>query len=498
MKLFSRTFIAVMSLFLALSGCGPDPVADSLSVSQKEFANVLSDGQKLELTVTSTTNWTVSGASNWMTVTPASGQSGTTKVTIDVQANPKAEVRATTLTFKAGNLSETVTVKQVGAKILSLSTENISVDFDGKEQSVEVTASESWTAVSSAAWVKLDKTSGTTSDVVKVTVEKNEGNARTAEVTFTMGAIAKKIQVQQQGESLASIKAQERKALEAFYREAGGDSWNEKDGWLKPDVEVGDWIGIKTNDQGRVTEISLEMNNLKGKISTEITKLKKLRKLYINAALLNGSTLPANIGDLTELTTLVVKQSGVGGSVPASIKNLKKLVTLDLSTNALSGALPAELSELPELDKIDFTRNSFTGSVPESWKNLPKVKELSLAFNKGLTGSVDVLYNCTTLEYLYLHGCAFSGAISTNVKNLTKLKAINLSENNFTGNLPKELVASPDITYFGVELNRLTGTIPAEILNHPKMDWTSKWHWRRICRQQQGYGFTNCPPNPEG
>lgn len=78
------------------------------------------------------------------------------------------------------------------------------------------------------------------------------------------------------------------------------------------------------------------------------------------------------------------------------------------------------------------------------------------------------------------------------------LESLNLGRNNLSGKLPKEVVSSKEMHYFDVSMNRLTGEILAEILNFHKMDWTNKWDWRRICPQQEGYGFSNCPPNPEG
>lgn len=497
MRIFSKVAIVAMGLFLILIGC-KDPVPDSLTVSPKEFTAIVAEGQTQDVTITSTVNWTVSGAQDWFTVNPASGGAGTTKVTITVKPNEKGDERNATLNFSGAGLSEKLTLKQLGAKILTVSTEAIEVDFHGETETVEVNATANWSASSSADWCKLNKTSGTASDVVNITVEENAGEARTAEITFTMGDVVKKIQVKQGAESLESILAKERKILEDFYRKANGDAWDNKGGWLESDTPVKKWYGITADNDGRVIEISFELNNLSGSISPEICKLKKLEKININMANLNESAIPENIGDLTELTHLVIKQSGLTGKIPVSIKNLKKLQVINLDGNLLTGELLAEMGELIDLVEISFSRNDFSGSVPDSWKNLSNLKRVYFNFNKKITGKMDVFLNCTNLLVLNLYNCGFSGEIGAGLGKLTKLVTINLAGNNFTGKLPKELVASPDINYFDVELNKLEGEIPAEILNHPKIDWTSKWHWRRICNQQQGYGFTNSPPNPEG
>jgi len=64
-----------------------------------------------------------------------------------------------------------------------------------------------------------------------------------------------------------------------------------------------------------------------------------------------------------------------------------------------------------------------------------------------------------------------------------------------------------------VSKNKLSGSIPAEILNweyadieedeegnetivRKKYDWTNKYDWEAICLQQAGFGFDNAPAKP--
>lgn len=497
MKIYSKVAIVLISVFLSLTGCkDKDNIPDSLSVSPKELTNIPAQGQTTEFSVTSTQKWTVSGIPDWVTLNPSSGESGTTKVSVTVKPSMQKDERSATLVFSGGSLSEKLTLKQVGANILVVSMENLKFNFDGGTEHVELTATSDWTATSSEAWCTLNKSNGTGSDVINIMAATNSSDERKAVITFKMGNLEKKIEVTQGAESLVNILANERKILEDFYRQANGDKWSQNDGWMNPNVKVGDWFGIDVNAEGRVKSISFVMNNLSGKISPEICKLAKLEKLEINMAIFDNSTFPENIGDLTELVNLTVKQAGIAGELPASISKLKKLQVLSIENNFLTGSLPAGIGELANLNEIAIDRNGFSGAVPESWKKLTNLQYVYFSFNSKLTGSIDVFYNLPKLKRLSLNGCGFSGEISTKIGNLKLLETINLAGNNFTGNLPKELVASPVIGYFDVELNRLTGEIPDEILKHPKIDWQSKYHWRRICHQQDGYGFTNCPPNP--
>lgn len=62
---------------------------------------------------------------------------------------------------------------------------------------------------------------------------------------------------------------EEREALMEIYRELGGDNWRKKDNW-GTDKPVSEWYGISAPEiqgkQGTVEWISLEKNNLVGKL----------------------------------------------------------------------------------------------------------------------------------------------------------------------------------------------------------------------------------------
>lgn len=55
----------------------------------------------------------------------------------------------------------------------------------------------------------------------------------------------------------------DRDALVALFRSTGGASWRRKENWdTAADVEA--WFGVILNEQGRVVELKLAVNNLQG------------------------------------------------------------------------------------------------------------------------------------------------------------------------------------------------------------------------------------------
>ena len=73
---------------------------------------------------------------------------------------------------------------------------------------------------------------------------------------------------------------------------------------------IGDWFGVTTDGSGRVTELRLSFNRLRGR-------------------------LPAVLGNLDSLTYLNLRVNEVGGSLPAELGNLDNLTHLHLEIQPL-------------------------------------------------------------------------------------------------------------------------------------------------------------------
>ena len=112
----------------------------------------------------------------------------------------------------------------------------------------------------------------------------------------------------------------DREVLVAFYKATGGENWNESDNWLS-DAPLGEWHGVVTNDDGRVTELVLAAKGLSGEI-------------------------PPELGNLSNLTRLYLFQNKLSGEIPPELGSLSNLEQLTLGENELSGEIPAELGSL--------------------------------------------------------------------------------------------------------------------------------------------------------
>ena len=92
----------------------------------------------------------------------------------------------------------------------------------------------------------------------------------------------------------------DREALVAIYNATDGENWNRSDNWLS-DAPLDEWEGVTTDDEGRVTKLEVNGNDLSGEIPAELGSLPSLEGLQLHNNQLTGA-IPAELGNLTNLT----------------------------------------------------------------------------------------------------------------------------------------------------------------------------------------------------
>jgi Leucine-rich repeat (LRR) protein len=305
-----------------------------------------------------------------------------------------------------------------------------------------------------------------------------------------------------------AIPAEERAALIALYNGTNGDNWTNNNGWKTPPLDSdgfampgteGDWYGITVvNDH--VTVISLgewpDGNNLIGTIPAEIGNLSQLMSLILSYNQLSGSippglgnlnnlshlalndnqlsgNIPPELGNLYSLRTLYMSYNQLTGTIPPELGNLSHLLGLSFWYNQLSGTIPPELGNLTDLTSFAFPYNQLSGTIPDELKNLKNVRYFQLQSNQ-LTGEIPSwLGTFSSVEHLYLDHNQFTGTIPVELGNLTNLKNLKLYSNQLTGGIPAELGSLCKIEQLGLGSNQLTGNIPPELGNLRNLNFLS-------------------------
>ena len=115
----------------------------------------------------------------------------------------------------------------------------------------------------------------------------------------------------------------ERAALVALYNATDGDNWTNNDNWLSEEP-LGNWHGVTTDENGRVTELRLSSNGMSGSIS-DLSALSNLTALGLSSNQLTGS-IP-NLGALTNLQSISLFNNQLSGSIPTALTSLTDLNT---------------------------------------------------------------------------------------------------------------------------------------------------------------------------
>ncbi|CAM9701157.1 unnamed protein product [Scytosiphon promiscuus] len=237
----------------------------------------------------------------------------------------------------------------------------------------------------------------------------------------------------------------DRNTLLVLFRSTGGLSWRLHENWDK-EVELSQWHGVDTNDEGRVVALSLAANSL-----------------------LRGF-IPPSLGNLAALETLHLYNNALSGPIPPELKNLAALKRLSLWRNQLSGWIPKELGAFAELTYLSLGGNQLTGEIPKELGALSKLQTLWLNHNR-LTGHIpEELGDLRNLETLWLHFNRLSGNIPKELGALSKLQTLGLNQNRLTGPIPQELGNLTVLKHLHLWENQLGGTIPKELAALDKLE----------------------------
>ena len=234
-------------------------------------------------------------------------------------------------------------------------------------------------------------------------------------------------------------------ALVALYEATDGDNWDTNDKWLT-DAPLGDWYGIETDANGRVTKIEFDDNGLSGRLPPELGNLTNLLHLWFTNDHLIEGEIPRELGNLTNLEKIVFTSCDLIGRIPRELGSLTNLRWLAIIDNPLIiGDIPSELYSLTNLEHLNLIDNNLTGELSPELGNLTNLTELEICGNK-LSGEIPPeLGNLINLKELHLAGNNLSGEIPRELGNLANLEYLDLlGGNNLSGELPLSLRQVPE------------------------------------------------------
>ena len=149
----------------------------------------------------------------------------------------------------------------------------------------------------------------------------------------------------------------DREALIAFYNATDGPNWKDNTNWCS-DGPLDTWHGVTTDSEGRVTEISLNSNNLSGEAGNTLAPLTALTYLDLYSNNLSTLDVSANTA-LTYLSCGDNSLTELDLSANTALKELycyyNRLTELDVSHNTALTDLYCYNNSLGELDLSNNT-----------------------------------------------------------------------------------------------------------------------------------------------
>ncbi|XP_008385914.1 probable LRR receptor-like serine/threonine-protein kinase At3g47570 [Malus sylvestris] len=202
--------------------------------------------------------------------------------------------------------------------------------------------------------------------------------------------------------------------------------------------------------------LNLSHNSFRGKIPTNLSQCTHLRLLNLESNQIKGS-IPNQLSSLLNLKDLSLYGNNLTGTIPPWIGNFSLLSSLYLGNNNFQGRIPNELGHITGLEEFVVELNNLFGMVPSSIYNISSINVFSVVGNQ-LHGELppNLGTMLPNLVHLYYGGNKFRGNIPISLSNASRLQALDLSQNAFSGTVPGESLGNlRSLFVLNFEVNRL-------------------------------------------
>ncbi|XP_071918813.1 uncharacterized protein [Coffea arabica] len=229
---------------------------------------------------------------------------------------------------------------------------------------------------------------------------------------------------------------------------------------------VCNWIGITCNARHhRVAAINLSYMGIVGTIPPELGNLSFLVWLNVRNNSFHGH-LPTELSRLHRLKYINLASNDFEGEFPSWLGCLSALWYINFEYNRFSGSLSGRLSNFTKLETIRLIYNFFTGNLSEEFSALPKLTVLDIQFNQLVGPLPQALFNLSSLQIIGFTNNSLSGYLPAHICDyLPQLKGLYLSLNNFEGEIPSGIGECSGLQVLSLSYNKFRGYIPREIWN---------------------------------
>ncbi|KAF7083651.1 hypothetical protein CFC21_087419 [Triticum aestivum] len=209
--------------------------------------------------------------------------------------------------------------------------------------------------------------------------------------------------------------------------------------WKQNGADCCEWEGVTCGEDGAVTDVSLDLKGLEGRITPSLGNLAGLLRLNLSHNSLSGG-LPLELVSSGSIIVLDVSFNRLSADVqelPSSTPS-RPLQVLNISSNLFTGRFPSSTTweVMDNLVVLNASNNSFTGQIPDNFCSI-----------SSLLAVVELCYN------------QFTGIIPPGLGNCSMLRVLKAGHNNLRGTLPNELFDASLLEYLSLPDNVLDGEL---------------------------------------
>ncbi|XP_058737006.1 cuscuta receptor 1-like [Vicia villosa] len=232
-------------------------------------------------------------------------------------------------------------------------------------------------------------------------------------------------------------------------------------------------------DGGELTFLRFSNNNLHGSIPLMLSMSNSLLYLLLDGNGLSGK-IPSNFFNSSKIEHLDLSNNNFIGKIPSQVKNSTNLIELSMSNNYFEGSIPSDLAKLEGISYLDLSQNNLSGCVPSFVNSSATFIHLSdnhlSCLSKNMFGERSSSSSCLpswgvkcTIVTLDLSNNEITNGIHDLIHDLrnTGLNILLLKGNRFKGNIPKQLCHLSNLSILDLSFNNFVGEIPSCLGNIP-------------------------------
>ncbi|KAM6570795.1 hypothetical protein CsatB_018780 [Cannabis sativa] len=253
-------------------------------------------------------------------------------------------------------------------------------------------------------------------------------------------------------------------------------------------------IPLQCQLESKLRMVDFSHNHFQGKLQPPFTICMNLEYVDFSFNQLND-VFPTWLGSFPQLKVVLLRENrfhGVIGKPQNTMSQFPMLQIIDMSNNYFTGALPSEymlswnamknfkISNLTymkalenityntnlirqKLDEYNYSTTFVMKSVATNYGRIPiNLAVIDLSSNNFSGQIPEIIGSLKALYSLNLSNNALTGRIPLSLGTLTELESLDLSQNQLSGEIPHQLVDLKFLQKFDVSYNNLSGLIPQD------------------------------------